>query len=404
MRKNPTRVAWGVLWMAFILFCVLAAGIPLGIRYYLLNAARAQDTQLQVIEGTVLVQKAGGSDPFGVTESMELSPEDEVLTDASSGAMLDLFERSHARLYGNTKVKLDRVQTPRFDLSDQPNRVRLNLTGGLVRVGVALPGERNTLFEVITPHTLIVMEEGSYRIEVTNQGTQITVMRGRAVLRRAASRYVILQGQRTSVDLQGESPPPLPAAQNLIENGNFRQSLQTGWVTDTVVLTSSVIPPRVEIVEDGGRRAVRLSRREQDDGNHTEVSIYQKLDQDVRDFNRMHVSLDVKLDFQSLPGGGQLSSEFPIIVRLDYEDLWGNDKFWLHGFYYQNQRGYPIAIDWWGQPRGEQIPQGVWYPYESDDLVQLLGENKPAHVTGLTVYASGWNYDSQVSEIQLIVE
>lgn len=404
MRKNPDRMAWVVLWMAFIFFCVLAAGIPLGIRYYLLYAARTQDTQLQVIEGTVLVQKAGGSDPIGVTESMELSPEDEVLTDASSRAMLDLFERSHVTLYSNTNVKLDRVQIPRFGLSDQPNRVRLNLTGGLVRVGVALPGERNTYFEVITPHTLIVMEEGSYRVEVTNQGTQITVVRGRAVLRRAASRYVILQGQRTSVDLNGESPPPLPAAQNLIENGNFQQSLQTGWVTDTVVLTSSVIPPRVEIIEDGGRQAARLSRREQDDGNHTEASIYQKLDQDVRDFDRLYVSLDVKLDFQSLPGGGQLSSEFPIIVRLDYEDLWGNDKFWLHGFYYQNQEGYPIAMDWWGQPRGEQVLQRVWYPYESDNLVQLLGENKPAHITGLTVYASGWNYDSQVSEIQLIVE
>jgi hypothetical protein len=34
----------------------------------------------------------------------------------------------------------------------------------------------------------------------------------------------------------------------------------------------------------------------------------------------------------------------------------------------------------------------------------LLGENKPARITGLTVYASGWNYDGMVSEIHLIVE
>jgi hypothetical protein len=404
MRKNPSRVAWVVLWAAFVVFCILAAGIPLGIRYYLINSANVQDTYLQVIEGTILVQKARSSDPFGVTEAMDLAPGDAVLTDATSRATLDLFERSHVTLYSNTNVELEQVQSPRFGLSDQPNRVRLGLMGGLVRVGVALPGKRRTRFEVASPHTLITLEEGSYRVEVTNQGTQITVVRGRAVVSQNSSRYVIMQGQRTSIDLSGKPTPPLPAAQNLIENGNFRQPLQTGWTTNTVVLTSSVMPPRVEIIEDGGRQAVRLSRREQDNGNHTEASLSQKLDQDVRDFDRLQVSLDIKLDFQSLSGGGQLSSEFPIIVRLDYEDLWGNDKFWLHGFYFQNQEGYPIALDWWGQPRGEQVPQGVWYPYESDNLIQLLGENKPAHITGLTVYASGWNYDSQVSEIQLIAE
>ncbi|MGD2207755.1 MAG: hypothetical protein PVH17_13350, partial [Anaerolineae bacterium] len=116
------------------------------------------------------------------------------------------------------------------------------------------------------------------------------------------------------------------------------------------------------------------------------------------------VSLDIKLNFQNLSGGGLLSSEFPVIIRLDYKDRWGNDQFWTHGFYYQNQAGYPIASDPWGRPSGEKIPQGVWYPYESSNLLELLGDNRPAHMTGLTVYASGWNYDSLVSEIQLIVE
>jgi hypothetical protein len=171
-----------------------------------------------------------------------------------------------------------------------------------------------------------------------------------------------------------------------------------------VVLEPSVAPPGVEIAETGGRRAVRLFRREGDEGNHTEVAIQQRLDRDVRDFSRLEISMDVLLDYQDLPGGGLLSSEFPIIVRLDYKDLWGNDKFWTHGFYYQNVAGYPVAPDPWGRPSGEQVPQGVWYPYESGNLIELLGDNAPAQIAGLTVYASGWNYDSLVSEIQLIVE
>jgi len=197
---------------------------------------------------------------------------------------------------------------------------------------------------------------------------------------------------------------PLPAAQNLIVNGDFQEPLSTGWVTSSLVLTSTVKPPTVKVASEGGREAVRLLQEAVKDGDHTEAALQQKLDRDVRDFDRLQVSLDVKLDSQSLSGGGLQSTEFPIIVRLDYKDLWGNDKFWTHGFYYQNKAGYAIAPDPWGRPSGEQIPQGVWYPYESGNLIELLGENRPARITGLRVYASGWKYDSSVSEIQLTVE
>jgi hypothetical protein len=404
MRKNPVRVAWMVLAAALIVFCLLITGIPLGIRSYLLNATNEQESRLQVIEGTVLVQETRKSDLTAVTQSMSLRKGDEVLTDNTSWATLDLFDRSHLTLYSNTKMTLLALQSPRFGLSDQPNEIDLYITGGLLRVGVALPVGRDTRFGVSTPHTDLRLEEGSYRIEVNNQGTQVTVVRGQATIRGNGYRLIVPQGTRALVDLSGQATDPLPAARNLIENGTFEQPLASGWSTNTLSLDASVTPPGVALVENGGRRSVHLVRREADDGIHSEVSIIQKLDQDVRDFVRLELSLDVLLDFQSLSGGGQLSSEFPIIVRLDYKDLWGSDKFWTHGFYYQNQAGYPVALDPWGRPLGEQIPRGVWYPYESGNLLELLGDNRPAHITGLTVYASGWNYDGQVGEIQLIVE
>ena len=404
MHNKPERVAWTVLWMAFVLFCLLATGIPLGIRYYLLSAMVDQETQLQRIEGTILVQEAGGDKPTGVTESALLSPGDEVILDATSRGTLDFVDRSHITLYSNTNLELETVEAPRFGVSNRPNRTILNLRAGLVRVGVALPGERRTDFQVNTPHTAVSLAEGSFRIEVTNETTQITVVRGQASLESESSTDVLLQGTRTRIDLTGMPAEPLPAAENLIENGNFQEPLGTTWLTSTVVLTSAVQPPFVEIVEDGSRQAARLMQMAVEDGDHTEVAIEQRLDQDVRDFDQLEISADIRLDHQSLSGGGLLSSEFPIILRLDYKDLWGNDKFWTHGFYYQNQANYPIALDPWGRPAGEQVPQGVWYPYESGNLLDLLGENKPARITGLTIYASGWKYDGQVSEIHLIVE
>jgi hypothetical protein len=407
MQRHPERVAWTVLSVAFVVCCLLVVGIPLGLRSYVLNATDDQDTQLQVIEGTVLVQRAQGGQPIGVTRSTgstALSPKSEIITDGSSWAILDLFERSHVTLYSNTRAGLETMLMPRFGLSHRPNQVILSLTGGLMRVGVALPGERDTEFRVVTPHTTVHLEEGSYRIEATNNGTAVTVVRGQASVGENPGGLLVPQGRRTWVELSGEPADPLPAALNLIENGDFQQPLETGWITNTLVLTTGVEPPKVEIVRNNGRHSVRLFRRQADDGIHSEVSIYQPLDQDVRDYVRLEISLDVRLDFQSLSGGGLLSSEFPIILRLDYKDRWGNDQFWTHGFYYQNQAGYPIAADPWGRPSGEQIPRGVWYPYESGNLLELLGESGPIHLTRLTIYASGWNYDSLVSEVQLVVE
>ena len=404
MRRNPERLAWLVLSLAVLSFCVLATGIPLGLRSYVLNATDDMDTHLQVIEGTVLVQQARESDLTAVTESFILTPGDEVLTDDTSWASLDLFERSHLTLYSNTKVKLEQVETPRFELSDRPDQVRLEVSGGLLRVGVALPGEGGTSFDVLTPHALLELQEGSYRIEVTNEGTLVTVARGQALVDGQGTKLMVPQGTRTLVDLEGEPADPMPAARNLIENGDFQQPLQTAWLTDTVVLEPSMAPPVATVVETGGRRSVRLVRREPDDGVHSQVSVRQPLDQDVRDFVRLEVSADILLDFQSLSGGGLLSSEFPIIIRLDYKDRWGNDQFWTHGFYLQNRDGYPIAPDPWGEPSGELVPRGVWFPYESGNLLELLGESGPVQITGLTVYASGWNYDGQVSEVHLIVE
>jgi hypothetical protein len=404
MRKNPERVAWTVLLAAFIFFCLLAISIPLGVRYYVLNATIDQDTQLRRIEGTILVQEAGGNKPTGVTELALLSPGEEVILDATSRGTLDFFDRSHVTLYSNTNVELGQVEAPRFGLAERPNRVVLHLKAGLVRVGVALPGERETDFQVVTPHTSISLAEGSYRIEVTSETTQITVVRGEATVGSESSVEVLYQGTRTKIDPTGLPAAPLPAAENLIEDGGFQEPLGTVWLTSTVVLTSNVQPPKVELVEDGGRRAARLVQSVAKEGDHTEVAIEQRLSQDVRDFDRLEVSADIRLDFQSLSGGGLLSSEFPIIIRLDYKDLWGNDKFWTHGFYYHNQANYPIVLDPWGRPSGEQVPRGVWYPYESGNLLALLGENKPARITGLTVYASGWQYDGLISEIHLIVE
>ena len=63
MRKNPARAAWTILGASFAVFCLLVSGIPLATRAYVLNSTTDEKARMQVIEGTVLVERA--SHPTG---------------------------------------------------------------------------------------------------------------------------------------------------------------------------------------------------------------------------------------------------------------------------------------------------------------------------------------------------
>ena len=93
-------------------------------------------------------------------------------------------------------------------------------------------------------------------------------------------------------------------------------------------------------------------------------------------------------------------------MRIDYKDIYGIDRFWTHGFYYQNPDEYTLFCPTCrGNPSGEQIPHAVWYPYESEKFADATGRRiRPARIHSIRIYASGWNYQSMVSEVGLIAE
>jgi hypothetical protein len=180
-------------------------------------------------------------------------------------------------------------------------------------------------------------------------------------------------------------------------NGNFSEPLSTGWQVDTERLSDSVQLGAAEIVSSGGRNAVQFSRNGLE-GEHNAVAIVQRIDKDARDFMSLKLRMDVRVLSQSLSGGGMQSSEFPVMVRLDYIDANGDVQHWVRGFYYQNVDSLPILY------YGIKVPQNTWYPYESGNLMQELANTRPAKITSLRVYASGWNYQSMVAEVGLIAE
>jgi len=401
LSRNPERIAWTTLIIAFVLFAVLAVTIPLSVRSYLFYAAVPLSAQLRPISGTPLMWQRADEEALGVTDRREMSEDARVRSPEASSAVVTFGQEAdseavlaNVHLYSNSEVALLKVREPRFSLSPEPYRVELQVIEGWIRISAFRPAARPLDLVVHTPHCRTELSAGSYSVQVSDLGTEIAVRYGEAKVIAAGELVTVGLGERTQVKW-GQSPAsPVPAARNLITNGDFGEPLTSGWQVDTYQQGADVVAGTAEITERGGQRSVLLSRRGEE-GVHTETGISQIIDQDVQDYDFLTLRLDAQVRFQSLSGGGYLSSEFPLMVRLDYTDIYGKEQFWVHGFYSTNpEPNWPI-LD------GERIPAFVWYPYESGNLVQLLPATRPAHVNSIRIYASGHNYESMVAQVAL---
>jgi len=188
----------------------------------------------------------------------------------------------------------------------------------------------------------------------------------------------------------------MPAARNLIVNGDFREPLSVGWeLYDDQGGDGGDIDGEAEVIALGDRRAVRFYRTG-GEGNHYTIGIHQRIDEDISDSTSLILRLDARVAFQSLSGGGYQSSEYPIIVRIHYKDVYKSENFWIRGFYYRDDGTYPTL-------NGELTPQNIWYPYEKIDLLEVISP-RPYYIDSIRIYASGWDYESTVSGVELITE
>jgi len=257
--------------------------------------------------------------------------------------------------------------------------------------------------ESLQTHTLLA-EDGGYTLEVSNERTEVIVQRGTAEVTAISpavptdeATVTLGSRQRTVVEIGKPPLAPLKAERDLVTNGDFRAPLDTGWeVFNDQGGDGGEIDGTVSLVLDEGRRAVRFYRTG-GENNHCETIIKQDINRDLPDpLTTLKVRATIKLVNQSLSGGGYLSSEYPLMIRIKYRDVYLSETEWTHGFYYQNLSNNPTM-------NGQEIPQGKWYFYESENLLDVLPIT-PRRIVWLRVYASGWSYESLVSEISLIVE
>ena len=407
MRRNPQHLAWMVTLAAFVTFCTLVITIPVSARWYLINATRAYEAKITCLEGTAVVEDVQHAEAIPVLKGETISvPEGTVVSvDESAQAVIIFFNQSLVRLFPQTSVALEQMRAPRFSVSPRSGHITLQARGGRLWANTVLRESSPVEFEVRTLQAdTLLSEDGAYTLEVSNEKAEVIVQRGTAdvtatsLVSTTEEAQVILTARQRTIVETGKAPlAPLKAERDLVVNGDFTAPLSTGWVDlNEQGADGGEVDGMVSLVQNEGRRAVRFYRA---GGvfDHCETIVEQQINRDLPDpLRTFKVRATIKLVSQSLSGGGYLSSEYPLMIRIRYRDMYLSENEWVHGFYYQNLNNNPTM-------NGQEIPQDKWYFYESENLSDVLPIT-PRRILWLRVYASGWSYESLVSSVSLIVE
>jgi hypothetical protein len=400
----------------------LAVAVPLTIQNYVRYSYQGETATLTVQEpGNLLVLCPGEVRPLGVVgrsdhlcegrEGIKITagPNDRgVLTLRPRVAVTDTL--ATIQLYSNTILQLQRARAPRFGISPEPHRFVLDMESGRARVTMLPQPRRTVLLQVYTPQALLQMTEGNVSIEVNGQEAQFAVNSGQAIVvaRANHSATQLDAEQRAVVPTGGGLTGVVPAERNLIADSGFREPLGQVWKTynkDPQIETEPLGTISPMLVE--GILALDMART---GIGHLETGLTQEINKDIRDFESLQLRLVLRLLQQNVPVCGQYGTECPIMVRIDYIDEGGGARSWQQGFYSlpdnnpdPNLRNQDFCVICPFRNPHIRVTNGVWYPFESPNLVPLLrqGGPAPAVLKSISIYASGHTYQSQVSEIEL---
>jgi hypothetical protein len=403
-RQNPQRFAWIVLLASFFSCCLLTVAVPLGTRSFLLHSDRPKMAYVTALSGTVQVQPPGATDPVAVIERRSVEEGSRLITDGTSRALLTVFAGdpdteavATLQLSQDSAVTVERVRSPRFTWSKDPHRIDAVLERGRAFFATQNAKDRNVEARLETPQAEVRFDIGTVDAIVNDSDTQVRVRVGPAIISAAGREVTANSGERVGVTTGRPPDLPVPAALNLVLNGEFEGRLTPPW-DQVVEVAAGLLPGKVSVETVGQRQALRFSRRAED-GAPNRVGVAQMVDRDVQGYDSLVFRLDVQLLNQSVPGGGYLATEYPVMVDIAYTDVYGKDLHWYQGFYYLDLPPGSTYVP----PSGEKIPLGVWYTYESPNLFDTLSETRPARINSITVYASGHDYESLVSDVALIV-
>ncbi|MCA9958713.1 MAG: FecR domain-containing protein [Chloroflexota bacterium] len=410
------RLAWTAVLISFVIFCAIAISAPLLLRAYIQDSTQFLTVNLQANEGTVSVNEANTPPRAALSGEppQPVSPDALILTDSTASGLVLVSDPqteellARVQLYSATVMRIQEASTPRFGLSSHPDTLLLDLTSGRIRVVVGEDRKRPFAITLTTPHGEIIIDEpGEYSLNANNDETQVTVQQGQLTV--SAQEQSIQLNTAERAEIARNTPPigPLTPERNLVENGSFgnrwEKWQQYAW---EVELTDQPAGD-IQILNISGEAGLHIVRTGE---GHADVGIRQIINQDVTDFNSLLLEVDLRILGQTLAVCGNVGSECPIIIRLEYDDINGNAQVWQRGFYANgdiNPDSTPDVCLTCPPPRLEhvKITPGQFSFYQSDLIedLQLYGFLPPRRIKNISIIASGHSFEIELLDIALIV-
>lgn len=436
-RVPPERIAWIVLLGAFLLFCTVTLTTIFGVWHYLFRSTVAMSAVLQVSKGTVGITGpdlivAAERERDDLTNSVT-----SVSTDSLSQATIQIKDLGEAgadsadllaavTLQGNTLVTFNHANRPRFEWSQNPQRIQFSRLNGMIDVLIAGVSERPFLMDFYSDSLssdkgvhVEFNDKGRYRLSVSEDEVRLLNLVGEATVYfrdEPSRRELARSGHELVVRIGARSMTQFPSRTNVLKNGDISllaRSDMTRALDDwrCSIRQEQAPPGDFSLLRFDGRVSLRLLRLNNAQSNG-EVRCTQTLagdGLDVQDYDTVRVLTTFMPNYQNLSVCGRAASECPLMLQVNYSyvDSAGRsrDAQWYRGFYY--------APDISGAARKRcdtciqdhvDINQAVWYTFDSDNLLNLIAEEeRPDRITSLSFYASGHQFDTLVSEMALLL-
>jgi hypothetical protein len=427
---DTQRIAWIVLVSFFVVFCLLFAGVSVGVHYFFYRSTIPMLTTVQVSRGSVGLIRTDLSESFELRSRL-LSQGEQVITDSQSQAVISLRDgKRNGQLIASVTVKNNAallVETslqPRFERGGRDYRVSLRAEDGEFDLFVPSDIPRPVAFSVSTDDGVMIdiSQSGRYTLTINQNVVELSTWEGRAAIippDRQASRSVV-EGQVGTFSPEGNDILLRGAYIDIMNNSRFQEvPIEAFGTTPGTIgaLESWNCSDRTanspigvfEAVYFDGRDTLRMFRGIGTE-SHGETTCIQPFGPSgqvglrVDQFEHLELRTTFYIQNHSLDACGIQGSECPLMLRMDYVDQNGRSNQWFHGFYskHEARADFPLICVSCQQDH-ERINMQTWYTYESGNLFSLLPEgSKPASILNVQFYSSGHDYDVYVSELSLL--
>lgn len=415
--RRYQRLAWAVITAGFVAFCLLVVGgLWAGFNYYVAQPNEPHKAGVQRAHGSKLeVRHAGQKTAVLVTDRTDLVEGDTVQTDDSTDALITLFDRSTIQLSYNSSLTLQRMRSSRFQTHAKYFKLALN--SGQLRIAsyVKEPYDEMKML-VNTADDAVSVSLNPDSVAVINvvdppvAGVRLTASTagGTIYVKGSGPWQEVGTGAMVRVPADNSPLAVVPAANELIANGNFKQSSENpnsvaaGWRTSFTPAPPITAPVVITVSQQASGAPVPFVRLKRDplaDGLPTdavEVRLRQEINQPVSYYQKLDCTVRAQIIDQTFVGPGI----YPLTVRVTYADADGKEGFWNHSFYaLSSVQTFPAGSAATALERGDWSPAGELNAQYQWDLMQQ--SPRPARITAVELIVTGYSFNVSATNISL---